>query len=109
MSHLFVAQETSTGSASSNQQPPRRPARRPAGAEPAELPRTGGLTPQQVVGHIIELNPTASADFLAQFEPASLSLYLEHLLASQEPRGRGSSWRRPGDTPAIVCVERTRA
>ena len=98
MSHLFVAQETSTGSASSNQQPPC-----------TALPRTGGLTPQQVVGHIIELNPTASADFLAQFEPASLSLYLEHLLASQEPRGRGSSWRRPGDTPAIVCVERSRA
>ncbi len=60
------------------------------------------LTREQVVDRIITLNPTASQDFLREFRDDALALYLEHLTATQEPRGRNACWRRPGDSPSIL-------
>ena len=55
-----------------------------------------------VVRQIIELNPTASAEFLNQFTGDQLWLYLAHLVSSQAPRGREAVWQRPGDSPAFL-------
>ncbi|RMH28591.1 MAG: hypothetical protein D6693_03725 [Planctomycetota bacterium] len=57
----------------------------------------------RLVDDIRSLNPTATRDFLAEFRPAALRLYLAHLAATRdEPRGPGAVWVRPADTPAIV-------
>jgi hypothetical protein len=61
-----------------------------------------GLTREQLVEQIGELNPTASVEFLAGFEPSQLRRYLCHLLATQEPRGRTARWTREHETPAIT-------
>ncbi|MEC9373947.1 MAG: hypothetical protein VYC34_08890 [Planctomycetota bacterium] len=60
---------------------------------------------ERLVDEIRDLNPTASAEYLAGFDNRSLRLYLAHLHASAEPRGRGAVWQRPGDTPVIVTAE----
>jgi len=65
-----------------------------------------GLTREQVVERIMTINPSAAADFLARFKSESLSNYLEHLVSAQQPRGRGSRWVRPGDSPAIMVADR---
>ena len=52
------------------------------------------------------INPTAAADFLARFKSESLSHYLDHLICAQQPRGRSAVWNRPGDSPAIMVMDR---
>lgn len=47
-------------------------------------------------------NPSVSMGYLATFDRASLELYLNHLTNARLPRGPGSRWVRPGDTPAMV-------
>lgn len=69
--------------------------------EPVVDPRRESL-----IGRVRSLNPTASREFLIQFRPAALALYLDHLAAAfVEPRG-GQGWTRPADTPAIVTRAR---
>ncbi|MEL6795356.1 MAG: hypothetical protein AAFO89_00880 [Planctomycetota bacterium] len=60
---------------------------------------------KSVIGQIIELNPTATANFLNQFNDEQLWLYLSHLVASQAPRGREAVWQRPGDSPAVLAAQ----
>ncbi len=67
-----------------------------------EMDGETGFTREQLVEQIAELNPTASAEFLAGFEPGQLWSYLRHLLATQEPRGRLARWTREHETPAIT-------
>lgn len=70
-----------------------------AAAEPSAV---DGLR-TRLVSEIMELNRSAKADFLAAFDETRLATYLEHLLLTQEPRGRGSVWARPDETPAIMA------
>ncbi|HBS28795.1 MAG TPA: hypothetical protein DEB06_04950 [Phycisphaerales bacterium] len=55
-----------------------------------------------MVERIQTLNPTASASYLEAFSARHLLTYLEHLTASQEPRGRSARWARPDDSPALL-------
>ncbi len=64
------------------------------------------LSREQVVEQIISINRSATAEYLAQFEQKSLNTYLDHLIASQQPRGRHARWDRPGDTPAMMSRRR---
>ena len=59
---------------------------------------------ERLIARIIELNGTASAAFLSQFQTEQLALYLEHLVSSQGPRGRDAVWTRPGDAPAVLTA-----
>ena len=75
----------------------RRHAQRPdESAEPQSLTR------EQLLDRIQKINPTAKSEYLVQFRPDALSLYLDHLLHASSPRVAEHSWERPGDTPAIV-------
>ncbi len=64
------------------------------------------LSREQVVDQIISINRSATAEYLDQFEQKSLDTYLDHLLASRQPRGRNARWDRPGDTPVIMSRKR---
>jgi hypothetical protein len=54
-----------------------------------------------LVGQILAMNPTASAEFLSQFDCDELGEYLEHLESAARPRGRMARWVRRGNTPGI--------
>lgn len=58
------------------------------------------LSREQMIEQIRAMNPGASHEYLERFQTPALSLYLEHLNVTQEPRG--TVWNRPGDTPAIL-------
>ncbi len=58
-----------------------------------------------LIDHIQQINGSAPADWLALFDISALNRYLEHLQYSLEPRGRGSTWVRQAETPAIVTSE----
>jgi len=60
-----------------------------------------GLSREQLMDRIAELNPSASPEFLARFGLESLGNYFDHLISAQEPRGRMARWVRRGETPAI--------
>jgi len=64
------------------------------------------LTRSQVVDQIISINHSATAHYLDQFEQKSLDTYLDHLLSSQQPRGRHAHWDRPGDAPSMMSRRR---
>ena len=64
------------------------------------------LSREQVVEQIISINRSATAEYLDQFEQRSLDTYLDHLISSQQPRGRHARWDRPGDTPAMMSRRR---
>ncbi|MBL4697374.1 MAG: hypothetical protein JKX70_00930 [Phycisphaerales bacterium] len=64
------------------------------------------LSREQVVDQIISINRSATAEYLEQFEQRSLDTYLDHLISSQQPRGRHARWDRPGDTPAMMSRRR---
>jgi hypothetical protein len=51
---------------------------------------------------IVQLNPTATPEFLAGFNESSLAHYLEHLCVVDEPT---VPWVRKGIAPAIVRRE----
>ena len=63
------------------------------------------LSRQQLVGSILEWNPTASAEFLGSFSDRSLRRYLDHLAFTHGPRGGQTVWVRDHHTPAIVQRE----
>lgn len=64
------------------------------------------LTREQVVDEIISVNPSATANFLSQFDDTLLSKYLDHLRFTERPRCGKSAWDRPGDAPAIMVRRR---
>ena len=63
---------------------------------------------RNLIDQIIALNPSASAEFLGQFEDAALARYLDHLNLAQQPRGSDARWIRPHGTPwafaAAACA-----
>jgi hypothetical protein len=67
-------------------------------------PQPGADSPEQarLMNQILELNPSASMDFLAQFSPSALGEYLEHLNSAAMPRGRTARRGRPENTPAVT-------
>jgi hypothetical protein len=71
----------------------------------APAPRAN-LSREQVVDQIISINRSATAEYLGQFERKSLDTYLDHLISSQEPRGRNARWDRPGDAPSMMSRRR---
>lgn len=86
-------------------------ARSPRRAFPSDAPSASPapslhLSREQVVDQILTINHSATADYLAQFAEPELNKYLDHLLNSQEPRGRHARWDRPGDAPAIMTRRR---
>ncbi|MEE2907436.1 MAG: hypothetical protein VX527_06335 [Planctomycetota bacterium] len=58
------------------------------------------LTKTGLIDLIHEINPTADLGWLDEFSPEDLERYLDHLQHTLEPRG--SSWKRLGDTTAVV-------
>jgi hypothetical protein len=63
------------------------------------------LSREQLMLQIQSLNPTATIQHLARFSANALGLYLAHLNAACEPRGRMARWIRPTETPAIIGFE----
>ena len=61
------------------------------------------LSRELIVDEIIAINPTASVDFLSDFEDDGLRLYLGRLRSSQLGRGRASMADRPAG-PAVTCA-----
>jgi len=72
---------------------------------PAGASAEARLTREQMVERILDLNKSATNDFLDRFEDPPLRNYLDHLIAASSPRGAQSRWIRRGDTPAIVSRE----
>ncbi|GJQ28150.1 MAG: hypothetical protein HBSAPP03_00340 [Phycisphaerae bacterium] len=66
-----------------------------------------GLNRAQLIGRILEINPSATPEFLARFTGPALAEYLDHLTLTIEPRGRGSVWvRRAGPSAIMVRASR---
>jgi hypothetical protein len=61
------------------------------------------LTTAQIVERIMTINPSASSNFLIGFRREALADYLDHLVCTKQPRGRGARWIRRGDTPGILA------
>ena len=78
----------------------------PAVREREPICHVDRLTREQVIDEIIEINPSATADFLDDFRDPRLRLYLTRLRRSRQSRGRDAVWERPADSPAIVSRER---
>ncbi len=64
--------------------------------------RPAFLSRAQLMERIVQLNPTATPEFLAGFSEGSLAHYLEHLSVMDEPT---TPWVRKGIAPAIVRRE----
>lgn len=60
------------------------------------------LTREQVLSQIVELNPGASADFLARFRDEALQEYLQRLNLRRDFARGPSPWIRHTSAPAIV-------
>ena len=56
----------------------------------------------RIISAILQLNRSATADWLNKFATPALRHYLDHLQMTIEPRGRASVWIRSGDTAAVV-------
>ncbi len=72
-------------------------------SSPAQI--ASGPACDALIGEILEINQAAMLDFLRQFDERSLRGYLDHLRATQTPRGRDARWVRPDDVPAIEWRE----
>jgi hypothetical protein len=69
-----------------------------------ELPdQAPSLSRTQLLERIMDLNTTASEEYLDSFSEGSLSRYLAHLELAGSPRG--GRWERTAETPAIVVRE----
>ena len=55
----------------------------------------------KVIDAIQQINRSARRDWLETFDTPALRCYLDHLEVTLEPRGRGSVWVRPAETPAF--------
>lgn len=58
-------------------------------------PRVNGLTRSQIIDRILSVNRTAQTEFLDCFSIEQLSVYLQHLNTTSQPRGNQSRWVRP--------------
>lgn len=65
------------------------------------------LSRGQLMEQIMEINPGASLDFLADFGADELAQYLDHLLWLEQPRTAHAVWVRPADSPAVLARTRT--
>lgn len=63
------------------------------------------LSHPQILERILAINPAADVGYLSGFRPGMLVDYLDHLIATSQPRGREARWQRRGDTPAILMRE----
>ncbi len=63
------------------------------------------LTREQVLSLIVDLNPSASARFLARFADDSLETYLHRLQLRRDLGTRPARWVRESVQPAIVFRE----
>jgi hypothetical protein len=59
----------------------------------------------RLVARILELNPTASSDFLHAFGIDDLAAYLDHLNSATRPRGRMARWIRPDNTSGFAMSD----
>lgn len=64
--------------------------------------RPAFLSRSQLVERILQINPTATTEFLSRFNEGSLAHYLEHLNVLEDPE---TPWVRRGIAPAIVRRE----
>lgn len=81
---------------------------KPRSAEDDAAPRPTDhelIERSRLVARILEMNPTASPDFLQTFKLHDLSAYLSHLLSATQPRGRLARWIRPDNTPGIAASQ----
>lgn len=79
---------------------------RAAADEPSERPSEHELVERsRLVARILEMNPTASSEFLQTFNLHDLDAYLNHLQSAHQPRGRMARWIRPDNTPGIATSE----
>lgn len=53
------------------------------------------MNKRQLIDDIRQHNPTASVQFLSQFDDSDLSQYLEHLEAAKAKHSRKLTWTRP--------------
>ncbi len=86
------------------------PLRKPVRVELFDDASGDAATPARraLMQEIMDLNPSASAEFLEQFEDSALRTYLDHLNAARQPRGRDARWIRPHGKPwafaAAACA-----
>jgi hypothetical protein len=66
------------------------------------------LRRRQLMEQITAMNPSATPDFLDQFDEPALAQYLDHLALMNQPRGKQSRWVRPHGRPwafaAAACA-----
>ena len=62
-----------------------------------------GLSRSQLLERIMDLNTTATEEYLDSFTEGSLARYLAHLESAGSPRG--GRWERTAETPAILVRE----
>lgn len=67
-----------------------------------ESPR---LSRAQMMTRIIELNPSASIDYLARFDDEALGEYLSHIDTASDPRRARVGWQRKNSVPAVAFRE----
>lgn len=60
------------------------------------------MNKRQLIDDIRQHNPTASEQFLLQFDEAALKQYLDHLEAAKAKHTRKLNWTRP--TPNLRMV-----
>lgn len=68
----------------------------------AEAPR---LSRAQLMTRIIDLNPTASIDYLTRFADDALRDYLDHVDTAKDPRRARIGWVRRNSVPAVAVRE----
>lgn len=73
----------------------------PQPADPAHAISSAAAARLTTIQRIIQVNPSATEDFLAAFNDRALTNYLDHLDAASAPRGRHAYWQRRHETPAI--------
>jgi hypothetical protein len=59
----------------------------------------------QLILLILQTNRSATRSWLERFDDAALRQYLQHLEASQMPRGRAAIWVRTGSARAITMAD----
>ena len=60
------------------------------------------MNKRQLIDDIRQYNPTATEQFLVQFDEAALKQYLEHLEAAKAKHTRKLSWTRPAANLRMV-------
>lgn len=60
------------------------------------------MSKSQMIELIRSQNPSASSEFLVDFNEQQLDHYLRRLTCLKGTRGRTSGWTREAETPAVV-------